>query len=228
MVSAGAIHLNVLQRQLLADGAKCQECPLGRDGAPSRPVATAWRGPGYPTLALVGEAPGRREIQVGQQFVGASGKMLDVVLAQTDIPRSQIAILNCAACGPIPSAADDTKKAATAACRPRLIAELNRLQPKVVLGLGASALKTLSPQQQSGITVLRGALLNLGADVAGRVWKPKGFFSTYHPAHILRGGDAEADGPGDEGSSAVDLLFYFFLYDVLKAWNVTGACRTMA
>jgi uracil-DNA glycosylase family 4 len=145
--------------------------------------------------------------------------MLDTVLNQTEIPRNQIAILNCAACGPIPSAADDIKRRAVEACRPRLLAELNRLQPKVILGLGASALKSLSPQQKSGITVLRGAMLDLGTDVATK-WKPSGFFTTFHPAHILRGGDAEAEGPGDEGSSAVDLLFYFFLYDVLKAWNV--------
>lgn len=46
--------------------------------------------------------------------------------------------------------------------------------------------------------------------------------STFHPAHILRGGDGEQDQPGGESSSAVDLLFYFFLYDIAKAYRLAN------
>lgn len=166
-----------------------------------------------PAVALVGEAPGRREIQTGRPFVGPSGKILDYACAKGGVVRGEIAILNAAACGPIPSEAEGTKIAAVAACRPRLLTELARLQPKVILAIGSHALRALSPEGSAGVTALRGALLSLAPDVQPRA----AFMSTFHPAHIMRGGNGEQDQPGGESSSAVDLLFYFFLYDLAKA-----------
>jgi uracil-DNA glycosylase family 4 len=254
--------LTPLSEQLLADGADCAHCPLGRGGRPGKPVATEWRGHGTPPVALVGEIPGRREVITGIPFSGPSGKLLNFACSQAGIRRNELAILNAGACGPVASGADETKRAVIAACRPRLLNELRRLQPKVILSVGGMALRTLAPELVSGVTVLRGALLEIGKDVVdggsgictpgavggdtdpihstigtsvrsaprsvGEVdgdldrtstllapWKPY-FTATLHPAHILRGGDGEQDAQGNE-SSAVDLLYYFFLYDLVKA-----------
>jgi uracil-DNA glycosylase family 4 len=219
-----------LHQQLLADGAQCHRCPLSRNGLPSRPVATEWIGQNQsaaPAVAIVGEAPGRRETQTGRPFVGVSGKLLDFACAKAGIPRGGLAILNGAACGPIPSDNDSMKQAALAACRPRLLNELRHLQPRVIMAVGSHALRSLSPEGTPGVTALRGALLPLAEDVAGTTaafndrktssWRPA-FFSTFHPAHILRGGDGEQKSDGNE-SRSVDLLFYFFLYDLAKAWR---------
>src|SRR5258707_5356980 len=64
---------------------------------------------------------------------------------------------------------------------------------------------------------MRGALLPLADDVRGPTWKPRGFFATFHPAYIGRGGNEEE--PAEEGKDgrAIDLLYYFFLYDLVKA-----------
>src|ERR1700752_546961 len=131
----GQSQVDRLRWKLRALGADCAHCPLGRNGMPARPVDTEWFGHGSPAVAIVGEAPGRREIQMGRPFVGPSGKLLDYACAKGGIKRGEIAILNAAACGPIPSAADVTKRGAVAACRPRLLNELRRLQPKTILAV---------------------------------------------------------------------------------------------
>ena len=254
-------------------GADCVNCPLGRGGAPGRAVPTEWFGEGSPAVAIVGEAPGRREVQMGRPFVGPSGKILDFACQQGGVRRGDLAILNACSCGPLPSSNEPMKLAAVAACRPRLLAELAVLQPRVVLAVGNYAMQALADDGAAGVTALRGALLTLtedydvarpgrqngrstilhmvggaasGAidersiqdseaasavrernvptgemvhDITSDIDRPL-LLSTFHPAHILRGGDGEQDGPGGDSGPAVDLLFYFFLYDLVKAWRL--------
>jgi uracil-DNA glycosylase family 4 len=201
-----------LRLQLLADGADCARCPLGRNGQPGRPVPTEHLRQGAALVALVGEAPGKREVQNGRPFIGASGKLLDYACQKGGVNRSDFTILNACACGPIPSAAESMKQKAIEACRPRLLTELRRLQPKVVIAVGSFALRSLS-RGAAGVASVRGATLNLAADVQLSAY----FLSTHHPAHILRGGDGDQDQPGGDSGPAVDLLFYFFMYDLVKS-----------
>lgn len=146
----------------MAAGALCDLCPLVKH----RAVRTQWHGEGAPPLALVGEAPGMREIRLGAPFVGPSGKVLNYALGQAGVPRNRLAVLNAIACGPIPSESDSIKKRAADCCRPRLLRELRALRPKGIVAVGAYALRSLAPEGSSGITALRGALLDLADDVA--------------------------------------------------------------
>jgi uracil-DNA glycosylase len=57
-------YLAQLRAQLRADGARCDVCPLARGGMPDRPVATDWAQSYAPPVAIVGEAPGVREVMV--------------------------------------------------------------------------------------------------------------------------------------------------------------------
>lgn len=196
----------------MAAGACCWRCPLARHRAVrSEPGRFS-----PPVLALIGEAPGKREASVGRPFVGKSGELLNYALKQAGIARGEIAVLNAIACGPIASDNEIIKQAAMQACRPRLITELRALHPKGLLAIGAKALSALAPEGSSGVTALRGALLSLAEDVTTPEWKPP-FFSTFHPAHIMRGGDGDNDGPEGEDTSSVDLLYYFLLFDLAKA-----------
>jgi len=245
-----------LKLQLIADGADCKRCPLSRHGQPHRPVPTELLSK-RPLVALVGEAPGKRETQVGRPFIGISGKILDQAMQRGGVQRTDFAILNAIACGPIPSQADGMKQEAMLACRPRLLRELARLQPKVILAVGGYALKSLGATA-AGVTAVRGATLKLkpdviaclgvesdpvtfarstedewrqGANGGSKATKPTfspfrsgeptitpHFLATLHPAHIARGGDGDApDAPGGDSGPAVDLLFYFFMYDVVKS-----------
>jgi DNA polymerase len=209
------------KEHLAALGAECWRCPLARNPA----VPTQWSGAGSPPLALVGEAPGKREVQARMPFVGMSGKVLNYACQQAGVDRTRLAVLNAIACGPIPSEMDAVKRAAADACRPRLISELRALKPRGVLALGAYALRAVAPPGSSGITVLRGAKLGIADDVKSPAWEPEALFATFHPAHIARGGD------GDEqsGDKSVDALYYFLLFDLAKAWRfVHGEAKEWA
>src|SRR5882672_2276488 len=169
-------------------GADCAHCPLKNH----RAVQTQWAPPPViggnplpPVMALVGEAPGRREIQIGIPFSGPSGKVLNYACAQGGVDRRQIAVLNAIACGPIPSDSEAGKRAAMNACRPRLIAELRALRPAVIMAMGGVALRSLAPPDSSGVTALRGAKLDVADDVPSPSWHPRALFSTFHPAHVM-------------------------------------------
>lgn len=202
-----------LREYLLDAGARCTECPLSVDGMPAKAVAST-----IPQreikVALVGEAPGRREVVTGQVFVGPSGELLDQALTQNQIDRGELAILNCTSCGPIPSHLDEVKKLAARACRPRLLYELKAIQPKVILTLGGTALEMLSSGGHK-VTAARGSLVDVAEDVSWNGAKPW-LLPTFHPAAILRGGDGEQQKSGAE-SKSVDVQYYFLLYDLSKA-----------
>lgn len=198
-----------------AAGADCAHCPLARHRAVRSDLG---RNP-TPTLVLVGEAPGKREVMVAKPFVGKSGEVLNYALKQAGIARADVAILNAIACGPIASDNEIIKHAAMRACRPRLLHELQALRPKGILTIGGKALSALAPEGSSGVTALRGALLPLAEDVATPEWRPAFFSGTFHPAHILRGGDGDNDGPEGEDTSSVDLLYYFLQFDLAKAYR---------
>lgn len=116
--------------------ARCQDC--GLLGCP----IVLGNGPKQADLVIVGEAPGREEVGVGRGFVGRSGQLLDRALSEVGLSRKDIAFSNAVLCHPPENRTPD--KDEIAACNERLIAEVLAYQPKVVLGLGATALSALT------------------------------------------------------------------------------------
>ena len=90
-------------------------------------------------VVFVGEAPGENEDLEGRPFVGRSGKILDGMMADAGISRSDVTITNTVKCRP-PSNRDP-KSEEMAACRPFLESEL--YDAKLVVGLGRSAVRDL-------------------------------------------------------------------------------------
>lgn len=133
-------------------------------------------------LMFVGEGPGEQEDLAGEPFVGRSGQLLDrLMLEEMGITRRDCYIANVVKCRP-PGNRDPLPDE-IAACRPFLEAQLEIIDPKVVVTLGNFATKLLLGTTE-GITRLRGKAYPVG----GRSLVP-----TYHPAAVLRGaGDAMA------------------------------------
>ena len=105
-------------------------------------------GPPGAEVMLVGEQPGNREDIEGHPFVGPAGKLLDEALARAGIDRKHVYItnivkhFNSTARGKLrihkkPNADE------IAACRPWLEAEIERVGPKVIVCLGATAAQAL-------------------------------------------------------------------------------------
>jgi DNA polymerase len=131
---------------------------------------------GRPRLALVGEAPGATEDETGRPFVGRSGALLDQLLSEAGLERSDAAVLNVVKCRP---PGNRTPRAPEVArCSGWLRRQLELLDPPVVVALGLSSAKWfLGPR-----TVLA-AVRGRPHPVDGRsVW------ATYHPSAAIRFG----------------------------------------
>ncbi len=129
-------------------------------------------------LMLAGEAPGKNEDLQGEPFVGAAGKLLDQLLGEIGLARSEVYIANVLKCRPPGNR--DPRPGEVDACKGYLREQIRLIHPEVVMTLGNFATKLLL-NTDTGITRLRGTKYPwwLGATV----------IPTFHPAAALRGGD---------------------------------------
>jgi uracil-DNA glycosylase len=131
---------------------------------------------GRPRFALVGEAPGAQEDETGRPFVGKSGALLDLLLAEAGLDRSQAAVLNVVKCRPPGNRTP--KSFEVARCSGWLRRQLELLDAPVVVALGLSAAKWFL-----GPRIVLGAVRGAPHQVDGRpVW------ATYHPSAAIRFG----------------------------------------
>jgi DNA polymerase len=150
----------------------CLRCPLSR----GRTQVVFGVGDPAADLLFVGEAPGRQEDLQGEPFVGRSGQLLDrLVLEEMGLTRDRFYIANTVKCRP--PANRDPEAAEISACRPWLEAQVDLIDPKVVVTLGNFAAKLLLGTAE-GITRLRGRAYPFRRGV---------LVPTYHPAAVLRG-----------------------------------------
>lgn len=159
---------------LAARIASCTACPL----AAGRHRVVVGSGPVPARLLLVGEAPGAQEDATGKPFVGRAGQLLDRLLAEAGLDRAGVAVTNVVKCRP-PGNRPPTR-AEAAACRGWLAAQLDAIDPRLIVTLGGSA---------TAAFLGRGLRL---ADVRGRTHDVDGWavLPTYHPSAALRFGPA--------------------------------------
>ncbi|MBL6765830.1 MAG: uracil-DNA glycosylase [Verrucomicrobiae bacterium] len=132
-------------------------------------------------LMFVGEAPGMDEDRQGEPFVGKAGELLNKIIGAMGLKREEIYIGNVVKCRPdTPGQASGNRPPTPvemAACLPFLAAQIDIIQPKVIVCLGTSAVQGLLGKKQIGITRLRGKWMSFeGIPV----------MPTYHPAYLLR------------------------------------------
>lgn len=150
----------------------CFACPLSQ----SRTRVVPGVFPASARLLLVGEAPGRQEDEGGLPFIGPSGQLLDTVLAEVALDRAHLAVLNTVKCRPPGNRTPRRGEAAT--CRPWLEAQVDAIDPRVIVTLGSAALAwALGPAARIG------AVHGVVSEVRGRTLVP-----TYHPSAALRFG----------------------------------------
>ena len=149
----------------------CQRCQLCQTRTHVVP------GEGCPTAKLmcIGEGPGYYEDQMGRPFVGASGQLLDKILAVSGFSRqTNTFIANIVKCRP-PQNRDPFPEE-RAACLPFLLKQIEVINPPIIVLLGATALKGLI-DPNARITELRGKWIE---------WNGHLVMPTYHPSALLR------------------------------------------
>lgn len=133
----------ILLEQIKADIEKNNICP---DLAKQAKNLVMGDGNVDANIVLIGEAPGRNEDEQGLPFVGAAGKLLDQMLEEAGIKRSDVYITNIVKYRP-PNNRDpeeDEKKAFW----PYLVRQLDVIQPEIVVTLGRHSMEYFLPNQK--------------------------------------------------------------------------------
>lgn len=174
-------------RLLSKEAADCQRCSLSQ----SRTQVVFGDGDPDADLMFVGEGPGQREDELGLPFVGRSGELLEQLLAEQDLHRSDVYISNVVKCRPPGNR--DPRPDEIAACKGYLAYQIKYVDPAVVVTLGNFATKLLLKETR-GITRLRGQVFP---------WWDRHVVPTFHPAAALRGGQKVVDQMRSDLSTAV-------------------------
>ncbi|MCR0983980.1 UdgX family uracil-DNA binding protein [Roseomonas populi] len=139
-------------------------------------------GPQHPLLMFIGEQPGDEEDLKGQPFVGPAGRLWNKALEEAGVPRGEAYVTNAVKhfkftptgkrrLHQSPDAGDITFY------RPFLQREIGFVQPRLIVTLGATALRAVSGRAMP-VTKVRSSLLR---DPEGRP-----FYPTVHPSYLLR------------------------------------------
>ncbi|HOX28489.1 MAG TPA: uracil-DNA glycosylase [bacterium] len=147
----------------------CNKCAL----AEGRTNAVFGEGDVNTQVVFIGEGPGQEEDRQGRPFVGAAGKLLDKMIEEIGLKRSDVFIGNIVKCRPPGNR--DPKPEEIDACKDYLFAQIAFINPKVICTLGRHSLHTLVHPDIS-ISKEHGRAVNK----MGKVFLPM-----YHPAAAL-------------------------------------------
>lgn len=166
---------------LRAAAAGCQACDLWQRGTQT----VFGEGSVHAKILFVGEQPGNDEDLAGRPFVGPAGKLLDKALELAGIDRKLAYVTNVVKhfkWEPRGKRRIHAKPNSIeiAACRPWLDAEIARIQPEVVVCLGATAAQALLGRHFR-VSTERGKFVP--SQLAPKV------MATVHPSAILRAPD---------------------------------------
>jgi DNA polymerase len=156
----------------------CQACPLWRNAKQT----VFGEGPAHASIVMIGEQPGMQEDIAGKPFVGPAGQLLDRAMGEAGLDRGRVYLTNAVkhfkyetrGTAKLHKRANASEQAA---CRQWLAAELLRVKPQLVIGLGAMAAQTMFGNDFR-ITSERGKWKHLGDGVRG--------LATWHPSAVLR------------------------------------------
>lgn len=128
-------------------------------------------------ILFIGEAPGKKEDETGQPFVGASGKFLDEMLEIIKLNRNDIYIANIIKCRP-PKNRDPLPEE-IAHCWPWLLAQIKIIKPKLIVTLGKHSMQKFFPTLK--ISEAHGKIMQRTIENIG----DQNFYPLYHPAVAL-------------------------------------------
>lgn len=149
----------------------CTRCKLSK----SRSTIVFGSGNPRARLLVVGEGPGEEEDRQAKPFVGRAGQLLTKMLESVGFDRERDCyIANVVKCRPERNRNPEPDE--VAACNPFLMAQVDTIQPTVILAMGNFAAQTLLATKE-GISKLRGKVYPYRESI---------LVPTFHPAFLLR------------------------------------------
>ncbi|HSX39519.1 MAG TPA: uracil-DNA glycosylase [Candidatus Saccharimonadales bacterium] len=145
---------------------KCRLCKTATNAVPGEGNINS-------EIVFIGEAPGATEDATGRPFVGRAGKLLDVLLGQIKMQRSDVWIGNVIKHRPPENR--DPLPDEIEACLPYLTMQLDIIKPKIIVTLGRYAMNYFYKDGK------------ISRDHGRALQTEKYFvFPVYHPAAALR------------------------------------------
>lgn len=162
---------------LRAAAKSCRGCELYKDATQT----VFGEGSETASVMLVGEQPGDVEDRQGHPFVGPAGRLLDKALSEAGIPRKEVYVTNAVKHFKFIQRGKRRLHQKplirqVMACSPWLESEIEIIEPKVVVCLGATAAQAVLGRTVR-VTQERGKFIPIGSREA---------FITIHPSAILR------------------------------------------
>ncbi|MGE5631106.1 MAG: uracil-DNA glycosylase [Caulobacteraceae bacterium] len=138
-------------------------------------------------IVLVGEAPGKNEVEQGKPFVGQAGKNLEEFINILGIRREDLYITNVVKFRPYRVNTDTGRESNRTPTKDEIKIstdfierELSAIKPKLVASLGNIALRCILKDDKVTIGVLHGSPIDVKFAGAEFV-----LFPLYHPASII-------------------------------------------
>jgi uracil-DNA glycosylase len=128
----------------------CRRCP---QLAATRNTVVFGSGNADADLMFVGEAPGKNEDEQGLPFVGQAGRLLDRLLGEIGLQRTDVFICNVLKCRPPGNR--DPHPVEIENCQDYLMRQVELIEPRVICTLGNFSTKLLRGDP-TGITRLHG------------------------------------------------------------------------
>ena len=167
---------------LVADCGACELCE-------ERTQTVFGSGNSNSQLMLIGEGPGQQEDEQGIPFVGRSGQLLTKIMESVEIHRDDVYIANTVKCRPPNNRTP--LPAEVSACQDYLIRQIQLVQPRIILLLGAAALKSILGDQHA-ITKVRGQWFTQSVDYMD---EDLYIMPIFHPSYLLRNASKEKGAP---------------------------------
>jgi DNA polymerase len=153
--------------------AQVKACVKCRELSRARTNVVFGTGDPHAELMFIGEAPGHDEDMEGEPFVGRAGELLTKIIQAMGFTRHEVYIANVLKCRPPENRVPLPDEVAN--CLPYLRAQIEAIQPKVIVALGATAVRSLLDVQIS-ISKMRGNWYTFhGVPI----------MPTFHPAYLL-------------------------------------------
>jgi uracil-DNA glycosylase len=159
--------------ELAQAAANCRACP---ELAAARSSVVVGVNPPGAEVLFVGEAPGAQEDAAGVPFVGKAGQLLDTLLAEAGLRRSQVAVVNVLKCRPPGNR--KPKRDEMDRCAPWLDRQVELIDPLVICTLGGTAAEW---------ALGRGVRIN-AVRAAEQTYNGRRLIPTYHPSAAIRFG----------------------------------------
>lgn len=143
-------------------------------------------------LAIVGEAPGKQEVEQGRPFVGGSGQLLFALLGKAGVARTDVSVLNVSRHRPLNNEFDtfDWDDMEVQLGIEQLKSDLLIAQPNCVLACGNAAFHVLTkgnvaPPRKGNLYDWPQKISSWRGSIVPGFYTPK-VVASYHPANILR------------------------------------------